>query len=316
MRSLPFPDYLRNYSRILGEGAVIERLRRDPAGALDPHVVNSAFVYNPAKRRLLENIYRQYLQIGFDHDLPLVMSAPTWRATEGNIAASGHDGLDVNGDNVRLLQGLRDEFGSYAAKVVIGGLIGCRGDAYQPGVAMGAKEAGNFHRWQAERLAAAGVDFLFGITLPALSEALGLAAAMATTGRPFVVSFVVRPSGTLLDGTSLNAAVAAIDGQVSPQPTAFLINCTHPDFARAALFHPANSSPLVRQRIAGLLGNTAAMSPEALDGREKLVEAEPEQFASAMSDLGCDAGLKILGGCCGTDDRHIRCLAARLAARS
>lgn len=315
MRSLPFPDYLRNYSRILGEGAVIERLRRDPAAALDPHVVNSAFVYNPAKRRRLENIYRQYLRIGFDHDLPMVMSAPTWRATEENIAAAGHGDVDVNGDNVRLLQGLRDEFGHYAAKVMIGGLIGCRGDAYQPGAAMGAKAAGDFHRWQAERLAAAGVDFLFGITLPALSEALGLAAAMANTGQPFVVSFVVRPAGTLLDGTSLNAAVAAIDEQVSPQPTAYLLNCTHPDFARAALFHPVNSSAMVRQRIVGLLGNTAAMSPEALDGREKLVEAEPEQFASAMVELGRDAGLNILGGCCGTDDRHIRGLASRLAAQ-
>jgi homocysteine S-methyltransferase len=72
---------------------------------------------------------------------------------------------------------------------------------------------------------------------------------------------------------------------------------------------------MVRQRIVGLLGNTAAMSPEALDGREKLVEAEPEQFASAMVELGRDAGLNILGGCCGTDDRHIRGLASRLAAQ-
>jgi homocysteine S-methyltransferase len=89
MRSLPFPDYLRNTSRIPGEGAVIERRRRNPAAALDPHVVNSAFVYNPSKLRLLENIYRQYLQIGFDHDLPMVMSAPSWRATEENIVAAG-----------------------------------------------------------------------------------------------------------------------------------------------------------------------------------------------------------------------------------
>jgi homocysteine S-methyltransferase len=211
MAALPFPDFLQHHACILGEGAIIERLRRQPGTVLDPHLVNSAFIYDPLKRAALATLYRQYLAIGRDHDLPMMLTAPTWRANAENIAAAGCGGLEVNADNVRLLQELRVATGAYAAKVVIGGLIGCRGDAYQPGEALATDEARVFHFWQAERLAAAGVDFLYGITLPALSEALGLAAAMAATGRPYVVSFIVRPAGTLLDGTPLKTALARID---------------------------------------------------------------------------------------------------------
>jgi len=305
-------SFLCAHRRILGEGAVIERLRRRPGIALDPHLVNAAFVYEPATRAPLADIYRQYLEIGRAHDLPLFMTAPTWRANAENIAAAGCGGREVNADNVRLLQDLRAATGPYAAKVIIGGMIGCRGDAYRPDEAMEAREARVFHAWQAERLAAAGADFLIAITQPALSEALGLAGAMAAAGRPHLVSFVVRPSGTLLDGTPLGEAIATIDAAVTPRPTAYLINCTHPDFARSALWHPKHSSPQVRERVIGLLANTAALSPEVLDGQEKLIEAEPAAFAANMASLARETGLKILGGCCGTDDRHIRCLAAEL----
>jgi len=307
-----FASFLHAHRHILGEGAVIERLRRQPGITLDPHLVNSAFIYDPRNRALLADIYRQYLAIGQEFDLPLFMTAPTWRANAENIAAAGCGGREVNADNVRLLQALRATTGPYAAKVVIGGMIGCRGDAYRPEEALGAREARVFHAWQADRLAAAGVDFLIAITQPALGEALGLAAAMAATGLPHLVSFVVRPSGTLLDGTPLGEAIAKIDGAVAPRPTAYLINCTHPDFARSALWHPAHASPRARARVIGLLGNTAALSPELLDAREQLIEAEPVAFAATMAKLTHDSGLKVLGGCCGTDDRHIRCLAAEL----
>ena len=307
-----FVQFLGSHRHILGEGAVIERLRRRPDVELDPHLVNAAFVYDPRTRALLADIYRQYLEIGREHDLPLFLTAPTWRANAENIAAAGCGGREVNADNVRLLQDLRAATGPYAAKVIIGGMIGCRGDAYRPEEAMDPREARVFHAWQADRLAAAGVDFLIAITQPALGEALGLAGAMAATGRPHLVSFVVRPSGTLLDGTPLGEAIAAIDAAVTPRPTAYLINCTHPDFARSALGHPNHSSPSVRERVVGVLGNTAALSPELLDGQETLIEADPAAFAANLAALGRETGLRILGGCCGTDDRHIRCLAAEL----
>ena len=313
MNNISIAEFLESSSCILGEGAVIERLRRSGDLELNPFLVNSAFIYEDAKRAALETIGRQYLDIGREFDLPLLMSTPTWRANRERIDAAGYTGVDVNGDNVRFFDALRKSYGAYAKKVVICGLMSCRGDAYSPADALDVDAAQAFHAWQAEKLAAAGGDFLLAATLPALSEATGLALALAATGKPYVLSFVARPEGTLLDGTPLKEAVAAIDVAATPRPLAYLINCTHVTFARAALMHETNSSSLVRQRIIGLLANTAALSPEDLNDSKSLVGEDPETFGKSVAALHRELGVKILGGCCGTDDRHIRSLAAQLA---
>ena len=313
MNNISITEFIQSASCILGEGAVIERLRRSGDLELDPFLVNSAFIYEDAKRAALEAIYRQYLDIGRKFDLPILISTPTWRANRERIDAAGYRGVDVNGDNVRFFDALRKSYGAYAKKVVICGLMSCRGDAYNPADGLALDKAQAFHAWQAKKLAEAGCDFLLAATLPALSEATGLALALAATGRPYVVSFVVRPEGTLLDGTPIKEAITAIDASVTPCPLAYMINCTHASFARTALLHEANSSSLVRHRVIGLLANTAALSPEDLNDSTSLVEEDPETFGKSVAGLHRELGLKILGGCCGTDDRHIRSLAAHLA---
>ena len=301
---------------ILGEGAVIERLRRSAGVPLDPQVVNSAFIYTDQGRIALESICRQYIDIGCSHALPMLISTPTWRASRERIAAAGFAGRDLNGDNFRFLNGIRQSYGDYAGKVAICGLMSCRGDAYRPDEALAVGEAREFHSWQAGMLAASGVDFLLASTLPAITEATGLAHAMAETGCQYVVSFVVRPEGTLLDGTPLKEAIAAIDELVSPPPVAYLVNCTHASVFRRSLLHESNSSQLVRERVAGLLANTAPLSPEELDNSSELIEEEPDRFGSSVAALYTELGMRILGGCCGTDDRHISSLADELVRRS
>lgn len=313
MNPVSFAEFLKQATCILGEGALIERLRRHADLQLDPYLVNSAFIYEDSKRAAVESICRQYLDIGRCFDLPLLMSTPTWRASRERIEAAGFAGIDINGDNARFLDELRSSYGDYADKVVICGLMSCRGDAYDPAAALAVDEAREFHAWQVGKLADSETDFLLAATLPAISEATGLAFALAATGKPYMVSFVVRPEGTLLDGTPLRDAIAIIDAAVTPRPLAYMINCTHASFARAALTHEVNSSPMVRQRVTGLLANTAALSPEDLNESVGLVEEDPEVFAESVAELHWTLGLKILGGCCGTDDRHIRSLAARLA---
>jgi len=314
MNPIPFPEFLEGHPFILGEGAVIERLRRNSDLKLDPNIVNSAFIYDPSKRSALESIYRGYLDIGFQYDLPLLLSTPTWRASRERIEAAGYGEKDVNGDNFRFLETLRNSYGAYARKVVVCGLLSCRGDAYNPAEALTAAGAHEFHTWQAMMLAEAGVDFLLAATLPALSEAIGLASALGATGKPYMVSFVVRPEGTLLNGTPLREAIGAIDAAVSPRPMAYLVNCTHASIFRAALLHEVNSSSRVRERVVGLLANTAALNPEELDHSVDLVGEAPEIFGQFVAGLHGELGMKILGGCCGTDDRHIRYLASRLAS--
>ena len=309
----PFHMAFDQATKILGEGAVIERLRRDADFELDPHIVNSAFIYEKPKRDALETIYRQYLDIGRQYNLPMMLSTPTWRASQERISAAGFARKEINRDNFRFLDTVRKSYGRYAQQISICGLMSCRGDAYDPAQALSSRQAQSFHTWQAEKLAEAGVDFLLAATLPSLSEASGLAAALSATGLPYFISFIARSEGTLIDGTPFKVAIAEIDAKVRPKPLGYMVNCTHASIFRSAVLHDDNSSSLVRQRVCGLLANTAALKPEELDNSERLVTEDPETFGQSVANLNHDLGIKIVGGCCGTDDRHIGQLAMRLA---
>jgi len=83
-----FVDTINSSAFILTEGAVIERLNRDPSVDLDPHILNSGLIYDDQGRTALEIIYRQYIDIGLKYNFPILLSAPTWRANPERIDAA------------------------------------------------------------------------------------------------------------------------------------------------------------------------------------------------------------------------------------
>src|SRR3954468_14940014 len=204
-------EHLLAADLILAEGSLYERLRREPAVAFDAQIAHAGFVYDDHARDVLERTHREYLDIGQAHRLPMLTVSDTWRGNRARQDRSDFRDLPVNQENVRFLRELRASYGADAAPIVIGGSIGPYGDAYQPGAALTREAAAAFHAVQVEALAEAGPDFLIGNTLPAVSEALGIADAFAATGLPYVPSFVVRADGALLDGTPLAEAIAVVD---------------------------------------------------------------------------------------------------------
>ena len=143
-----------------------------------------------------------------------------------------------------------------------------------------------------------------------------MAAAMATLDVPYVLSFVARPRGTLLDDTPLHQAITTIDAAMHSQPLGYMINCVHPTIFEQALVQEQQASNVVAERVVGLQANTSARSPEELEGLAHLDSEAPSSFADHMLRLHDRFGIKILGGCCGTDGRHIEAIARRLVARS
>ena len=295
---------------IIAEGSVYERLRRNRGVPFDQLVGTGALALDDRFADVLADVHRGYLRLGLGAGLPMLLQTDTWRATGARIAASAWRDTDLNRANAELVQAVAAEGRAAGGTVLVGGLLGPAGDAYDPSVALGHGEARAYHAAQAEALASAGVDLLLCATVPALSEALGLADAMGSTGQPYLVSFVVRPTGRLLDGTPLDDAVAEIDEAVDPVPLAYLLNCVHPRVADAALA----ASPRAAGRFVGLLANTSARDPDELDGLEDLETAEPEPFSRELVDVGERHSLRLLGGCCGTGDEHIAALARLLAS--
>jgi homocysteine S-methyltransferase len=309
------PVLIENGGPLLLEGSVVERVRRGWPPLLDPVLMNAPMIYSAEGRKVLASIYREYLAAGRANGLPMLLLTPTWRADDGRLTTSPFAGRDLGGDAVRFMADLRAELGIYGSRVLLGGLMGCRGDAYRPEEALARPEARMYHRPQAEALSRGGVDLLFASTLPEAGEALGLAEAMAATGTPYLVSFIVRPAGTLLDGTPLDEAMARLDGEVDPCPSGYMANCVHPSTLALALRSPAGQRALATGRFLGLQANTSRKSPEELDGARELDTESPEAFAAGMDELRRRFGLRFLGGCCGTDGSHITALAAALAAR-
>lgn len=287
-------------------GSVFERMRRRTDIQRDDHVAHAALIHDDVARTILTDVHRAYVRAAHDAGLPALVLAATWRASRDRVAASRFAGRPLNEDNVAFIRALQTEPG---LALLCGGVLGPRGDAYRPDEALTASAAADYHAWQAERLAAAGADVLLAMTCPAVSEARGLARAMAATGVPYVVSFVVRDDGTVLDGTPLADAVARIDDD-GPPPIGYMINCVHPTvFERALDAHV----PAVAARILGLKANTSTLPPEQLDGAPELVTESADVLADHIARVQMRFGLAVVGGCCGTETEHVAAIAQRIA---
>ena len=293
---------------VLTEGAVIERLRRSPGIVLDPLVENAALVYDASGRAALLDLWRGYVDVARESGLPITIFAPTWRASPERLARAGLPATSrVCADAVALVREVRCEYGSFGERIHVAGLMGCRGDAYRVDGALTSAEALEFHAEQADALAATGLDLILAATLPSADEALGLARAISRTAVPYILGFVVRASGTLLDGTPLRDAVARLDDALDRPPLGYAGTCVHPENFRRAL-----ERERVTPRFVALQGNGSRLSPEELDGRGDVDSDSPEAFATASADVARRFGLSMVGGCCGTDDRHLRALAKAL----
>lgn len=294
---------LRDEKLILTEGAVIEALSNGGDVALHETLLNAPLIYTDSGRMAMETLLRSYIDIARAADMPILVGTPTWRSNPDRLKAAGLD-RNLNADAVAFMQKLRESYRDWAPKIILAGLMGVKNDAYLPGEALDAVTAADFHSEQANRLAEAGVDLLLACTLPAVTEATGLARAMAQTGKPYVISFVINRKSHLLDDTPLGTAIGQVDQASTPVPLGYMINCAHPDFLGPSAL------PLgMAHRLIGLQGNASAMDHDQLDKTTGHHEDDLTAWGDAMLALRRRLGLKILGGCCGTTPAHIAYLA-------
>ncbi len=290
---------IEEHNLILTEAAVIESLRRSGDVELHPLLENAPLIYGEKGRAELSKLYRDFIYIAHEAGVPITLGAPTWRANRKRFEASGIE-KDINLDAVLFLKGIRSEWSGWAENIYIGGLVGCKNDCYKPEETLTTEEAASFHSWQIEKLAAANVDYMLAVTLPALMEAAGIASAMSESGIPYIISFVINRRGQVLDGSSLEAAFAEIDSTTSNVPLGYMINCSHPSFLRAD-----EQPESVMSRLVGFQANASSLDQCELDGAAELQADDVSEWGDLMIDLNQRYGVKILGGCCGTTAMHL-----------
>jgi S-methylmethionine-dependent homocysteine/selenocysteine methylase len=264
---------------------------------------------NEKGRKALRDYFARYATIAKAHDLGFVLESPTWRANPdwaGKLGYSVAELTKVNRDAIALMVELRKEFETARSPMVISGCFGPRGDGYDPGKKMSANEAEDYHAFQAEVFAASEADMVTAITMNYVEEAIGVARAAAAAGIPSVISFTVETDGRLPTGQPLEGAIAAVDEATGAAPAYYMINCAHPTHFESQL---KAGAPWIG-RIRGLRANASERSHAELDQATELDAGNPVELGKQYSMLRGKLGkLNVLGGCCGTDHRHIEQIA-------
>lgn len=257
---------------------------------------------SPPGRQLLTDYYEGYRAIASSAGVGLMLESPTWRANPDWAARVGYDQAAlarVNRDAIAFLRDLAGRWSDSVRRIVVVGMMGPRGDGYQPGATVGAGEAAEYHRPQIEALA--GADVVTAYTLTQVNEAIGIATAAREVGVPVALSFTVETDGRLPDGCPIATAITTVDRACPPDW--FLLNCAHPDHLFAGL--STSDGPWL-DRIAGIRVNASTLSHAELDEATELDDGEPAALAVATGRLlRFLPSLAIVGGCCGTDTRHV-----------
>ena len=253
----------------------------------------------------LRRYYEPYLALARESGAGFVLECPTWRASPGWAERLGvsPDKLDaLNRKAIALMEELRDGLGAGAAQVVISGCVGPQGDGYNPAELLSASAAQDYHSTQIQTFADTAADMVTAITMTYADEAIGLAQAARDAGLPVAISFTLETDGRLPNGQDLGDAIEEVDDATGAAPAYYMINCAHPTHFDDVLATEATW----RDRIRGLRANASTMSHAELDEAEELDDGDPEDLGARYAALRSRLpGLNVLGGCCGTDHRHV-----------
>lgn len=257
----------------------------------------------------LRRYFRSYAELAKRFATGLVLESATWRASTDwgrRLGYSPESLADANRKAIHLLEEIRQEYQSKETPIVISGCLGPRGDGYVPDRAMSEQEAQAYHRDQVEVFAGTAADMVCAITMNYVEEAIGIAHAAQRTGMPVAISFTVETDGNLPTGQALKEAIEQVDETTSGYPCYYMINCAHPTHFE----HVLTTHGSWLNRIRGLRANASRKSHAELNESPDLDAGNPvelgAQYAALTKQL---ARLNVMGGCCGTDHRHVERIA-------
>ena len=257
----------------------------------------------------LHKYFGSYAEIAQRNGTGLILETATWRASPDwgkRLGYTAESLAEVNRKAVALLEAIRKQYGSDRTPVVISGCVGPRGDGYVPGKEMTEEEAERYHIEQIATFAATAADMVCAITMNYAEEAAGVARAAKKAGMPVALSFTVETDGRLPTGQTLEDAIEEVERSTSRYPLYYMINCAHPTHFDGVL----KRGPRWVDRVKGLRANASRMSHAELNEAPALDVGNPKELGQEYAELKRRLPqLNVMGGCCGTDHRHIEQIA-------
>jgi homocysteine S-methyltransferase len=257
----------------------------------------------------LRKYFQTYAEIARRYGTGLILESATWRSSPDWGTRLGYSSAALakaNRTAIQMLEEIRQEYESEQTPVVISGCIGPRGDGYVPGEGMSAEQAEAYHREQVETLTASPADMVTAITMNYVEEAVGIAKAVQKVGMPVVISFKVETDGNLPTGQTLRSAIEQVDRATAGYPVYYMINCAHPTHFE----HIVAEGGAWLGRLRGLRANASCRSHAELNEAPDLDIGNPVELGAQYARLKRRLPqLNVLGGCCGTDNRHLEQIA-------
>jgi homocysteine S-methyltransferase len=281
-----------------------------------PHFASFDLLRTAEGRATLRDYFLPYIETARNAGLGFILEAPTWRANPEWAAKLGYsrDALAaVNREAIDLMAELRSDYETRETPMVISGNIGPRGDGYVAGTEMSAEAAAEYHDDQVGVFAASEADMVAAFTMTNVNEALGVVMAAQRHRMPVAISFTVETDGRLPSGHSLEEAIATVDAVTGNGPAYYMINCAHPAHFEGPLGSGANWT----RRIRGIRANASKRSHAELDSAPDLDAGDPVELGGQYRDLlRAFPQMRVLGGCCGTDHRHVAHICASCAGNA
>lgn len=274
-----------------------------------PHFAAFHLLKTREGKAALRKYFCTYAELAKRFNTGLILESPTWRSNPDWGARLGYSALDLaeaNREAISLLAEIRSEYGADRTPVVISGCVGPRGDGYVPDRAMSEQEAEAYHSEQVGVFASTEADMVCAITMNYADEAVGIVNTARRAEMPVAISFTVETDGNLPTGQTLKAAIAQVDEATSGYPIYYMINCAHPTHFESRL---GTGEPWL-DRIRGLRANASRMSHAELDEAPELDAGDPVELGREYAELKSRLHqLNVVGGCCGTDHRHVEQIA-------
>lgn len=257
----------------------------------------------------LRKYFRTYAGLAQRFGAGLILESATWRASAdwaSKLGYSAKELADANRCAISLLEEIRAESKGKVGEVVISGCVGPRGDGYNPGKKMTAKDAESYHASQIRVFEDSAADMVTAITMNYVEEAIGITKAAQKSGMPVAISFTVETDGKLPTGQTLRQAIEQVDAATSRYPAYYMINCAHPTHFEQSL----EAGESWTRRLRGLRANASRKSHAELNESTELDAGNPVEFGAEHAQLKKRfSDLNVMGGCCGTDHRHVEQIA-------